>query len=227
MSVHLVAAAPCAVSLQMPPAFKRKLQLSLALLLHSLHSAGLAHLDFTPENILVHSLLLGCVDNYTTSSSSSSSNNNKGASEGFPLQLRACDFAKATPLFNWSNLRLPASLLARYHRRSSLASCSSQAAAAAAATAPAAAAAADAEEPEELPPFISCEPTIAKGPYMPPETWKVLRILRSLGSATAFISLSLCLCVCIFVCLCRRLSVSFCGYVFVYLRVFVSLFLCL
>lgn len=50
---------------------KQALQLACVLLMKRLHQLGLAHLDFTPENIL-----LG------------------------PDGLRLCDFAKATPLWS-------------------------------------------------------------------------------------------------------------------------------
>ena len=48
---------------------KKGLQIACILLMSQLHHYGLAHLDFTPENILVG-----------------------------PMGLRLCDFAKATPL---------------------------------------------------------------------------------------------------------------------------------
>ncbi|KAL8438854.1 hypothetical protein Efla_000772 [Eimeria flavescens] len=153
----------------MAPWFKRKLQLSLVLLLHALHCAGVAHLDLTPENILVHSMFVGHVENCGSKP--------KGQAEGFPLQLRLCDFAKATPLFNYSNLRLPASLLAsryssKYHQQLLLNSKETPATS------------------QNFPPFLSCEPTIAKGPYMPPEAWKSLRLLRSLGVTSPFAQIS-------------------------------------
>ncbi|OEH76173.1 FIK kinase [Cyclospora cayetanensis] len=156
----------------MAPWFKRKLQLSLVLLLHALHSAGLAHLDLTPENILVHSMVAGCVDRYISANGSSG----KGVPEGFPLQLRLCDFAKATPLFNWSNLQLPASLLTRYPSQARWPIIRDRVMLPPTSTKPAA----------DAPPFISCEPTIGKGPYMPPEAWKALHVLRSLGITSPF-----------------------------------------
>eukprot|EP01053_Blabericola_migrator_P001321 Blabericola_migrator_1__1320@NODE_1343_length_4758_cov_149_423151_g901_i0_p1_GENE_NODE_1343_length_4758_cov_149_423151_g901_i0NODE_1343_length_4758_cov_149_423151_g901_i0_p1_ORF_typecomplete_len616_score55_81Pkinase/PF00069_25/4_5e19Kinaselike/PF14531_6/2_7e11Pkinase_Tyr/PF07714_17/2_6e11Kdo/PF06293_14/9_8e10WaaY/PF06176_11/6_8e06RIO1/PF01163_22/2_4e05APH/PF01636_23/2_7e03APH/PF01636_23/0_0014FTA2/PF13095_6/0_041FTA2/PF13095_6/9_5e03_NODE_1343_length_4758_cov_149_423151_g901_i013043151 len=92
------------------PEEKRALQLACVLLMRRLHQLGLAHLDFTPENILL---------------------GNDG--------LRLCDFAKATPL--WSP-RL------RHVTTPGVGTAS-------------------------LCPFESCEPTVGKGAYMPPECWKI------------------------------------------------------
>lgn len=147
---------------QLPPLFKRKLQLATALLLHALHCAGVAHLDFTPENILVHD---------PTGWSST---------EGFQLQLRLCDFSKAAPLFNWSPLRLPFSPepLRRAESLHARRRVPSQE------TVSGPTAALPAEPP---PPFLSCEPTVAKGPYMPPECWEALKKLRYLGGVVVFL----------------------------------------
>eukprot|EP01054_Gregarina_sp_Poly1_P010420 Gregarina_sp_Poly_1__10419@NODE_750_length_6465_cov_191_781651_g557_i0_p1_GENE_NODE_750_length_6465_cov_191_781651_g557_i0NODE_750_length_6465_cov_191_781651_g557_i0_p1_ORF_typecomplete_len629_score82_16Pkinase/PF00069_25/5_4e18Kinaselike/PF14531_6/2_2e11Pkinase_Tyr/PF07714_17/1e10Kdo/PF06293_14/8_1e10WaaY/PF06176_11/6_7e06RIO1/PF01163_22/7_2e05APH/PF01636_23/9e02APH/PF01636_23/0_0014FTA2/PF13095_6/0_07FTA2/PF13095_6/9_3e03_NODE_750_length_6465_cov_191_781651_g557_i036245510 len=89
---------------------KRALQLACVLLMRKLHQLGLAHLDFTPENILL-------------------------GQDG----LRLCDFAKATPL--WSP---------RLRHVSTPAPGSSS-----------------------MNAFESCEPTVGKGAYMPPECWKI------------------------------------------------------
>lgn len=115
------------LSHKLAPEEKCALQIACVLLMKRLHRLGLAHLDFTPENILV-------------------------GSEG----LRLCDFAKVTPL--WSpRLR---------H------------------VGPANPSGAD------VCPFESCEPTVGKGAYMPPECWKIYyklenaRLLKPLDDLT-------------------------------------------
>eukprot|EP01071_Lankesteria_metandrocarpae_P002219 Lankesteria_metandrocarpae@DN2170_c1_g1_i1.p1 len=97
---------------------KQQLQFDCLFLLRRLHYLGLAHLDFTPENVLY-------------------------GSQG----LRLCDFAKATPLWTYYQRHVIAS--SRTRQPSSTSSCSSWF------------------------PFESCEPTVGKGAYMPPECWKV------------------------------------------------------
>eukprot|EP00918_Siedleckia_nematoides_P026883 GHVU01057992.1.p2 GENE.GHVU01057992.1~~GHVU01057992.1.p2 ORF type:complete len:407 (-),score=39.09 GHVU01057992.1:1056-2276(-) len=94
---------------------KRLLQYDGLCMLQRLHSLGFAHLDFTPENVLI-------------------------GSNG----LRLCDFAKTTPRLTPAARHLtpaPGTLAGE--------------------------------------PFESCEPTVGKGAYMPPECWKVYRQLEN------------------------------------------------
>eukprot|EP00923_Selenidium_pygospionis_P055794 GHVN01097139.1.p1 GENE.GHVN01097139.1~~GHVN01097139.1.p1 ORF type:complete len:733 (+),score=104.77 GHVN01097139.1:705-2903(+) len=106
------------------PEEKKCLQFHSLLVLNRLHSVGLAHLDFTPENLLI-------------------------GREGIKL----CDFAKATPL--WSHRfrhvdperqRLTSSDKESGHGT---------------------------QLQKNVYHFESCEPTVGKGAYMPPECWRV------------------------------------------------------
>lgn len=90
---------------------KISVQFDCLSLLSRLHSLNLAHLDFTPENVLY---------------------GRRG--------LRLCDFAKATPLHT-----------ATFRHVTSK----------------------DSAWTGSYYPFESCEPTVGKGAYMPPECWKV------------------------------------------------------
>ena len=98
-----------------------------------LHRLGLAHLDFTPENILV-------------------------GSEG----LRLCDFAKVTPL--WSP---------RLRHVGPAVSLSSTALASVAEQSDFYPYVVQNPSGADVCPFESCEPTVGKGAYMPPECWKI------------------------------------------------------
>eukprot|EP00923_Selenidium_pygospionis_P033574 GHVN01058911.1.p1 GENE.GHVN01058911.1~~GHVN01058911.1.p1 ORF type:complete len:1656 (+),score=434.51 GHVN01058911.1:593-5560(+) len=123
---------------------KKSLQYNSLLILNRLHEVGLAHLDFTPENVLV------------------------GANG-----LRLCDFAKATPLWspkirhvnpNHSLRQLPHSLNSSLYSPRSLNGKTPRM-----------------EMGDVRYPFESCEPTVGKGAYMPPECWKVYWKLEETG----------------------------------------------
>eukprot|EP00922_Rhytidocystis_sp_ex-Travisia-forbesii_P048177 GHVS01071777.1.p1 GENE.GHVS01071777.1~~GHVS01071777.1.p1 ORF type:complete len:862 (-),score=154.19 GHVS01071777.1:489-2807(-) len=110
---------------------KRQLQFGALCCMRLLHSLGLAHLDFTPENLLIGK-----------------------------TGLRLCDFAKTTPLYT----RHPRHLMnADIHGLSSesrlmstyTSDCSIR------------------HGCGPLYVFESCEPTVGKGAYMPPECWRV------------------------------------------------------
>ncbi|EZG43278.1 putative serine/threonine protein kinase [Gregarina niphandrodes] len=110
---------------------KHALQIGCVKLLRRLHDVGLAHLDFTPENILV----------------------GHGG-------LRLCDFAKSTPLMSSKLRHVPVEIMGG--------------------------SGAGVLESTILYEFESCEPTVGKGAYMPPECWSIYwrletqRILRPL-----------------------------------------------
>lgn len=138
------------------PEEKRTLQFHALMILNRLHSLGLAHLDFTPENVLI-------------------------GTHG----LKLCDFAKSTPLWSaqlrhvdgsTSSFTLPASPAMGAPQISS------------------ASAGKGGSSVHSTPSFVmnhtngnytngqshmpvyhfeSCEPTVGKGAYMPPECWKV------------------------------------------------------
>jgi len=101
------------------PDRKKSLQHGIVKAVATLHNAGIAHLDLTPENILV-------------------------GADG----IRICDFAKSTPL----------QALYAYHERPS----------------------------RGLHPFSSCEPTVGKGAYMPPECWHIVHRMRKAGLSQPF-----------------------------------------
>eukprot|EP00922_Rhytidocystis_sp_ex-Travisia-forbesii_P048175 GHVS01071775.1.p1 GENE.GHVS01071775.1~~GHVS01071775.1.p1 ORF type:complete len:710 (-),score=115.19 GHVS01071775.1:372-2255(-) len=110
---------------------KRQLQFGALCCMRLLHSLGLAHLDFTPENLLMGK-----------------------------TGLRLCDFAKSTPLYT----RHPRHLMnAEAHAMTSearLVSTYNSDCCIRHGCGP-------------LYVFESCEPTVGKGAYMPPECWRV------------------------------------------------------
>ncbi|KAJ1608678.1 Ser/Thr protein kinase [Cryptosporidium canis] len=111
---------------------KKELQYELVLALSNLHSKGLCHLDFTPENILI-------------------------GSNG----INICDFAKSTPIITRNPRHTHYS---RKVARSNLSeNCNSNNANLNFINPP----------PEAYYEFESCEPTVGKGAYMPPECWKI------------------------------------------------------
>nr|CEL68374.1 TPA: FIK kinase (incomplete catalytic triad),putative [Neospora caninum Liverpool] len=158
------------------PASKRSLQYSVTQILVALHSAGIAHLDLTPENILVHAYTEALPSSITPQAGFGLSARGSCGSSTTPsaklsggsarrVQLKVCDLAKAAPLFNHSPFRLPPCILKAHFGdcgpENSVASSAAQ-------------------------PFLSCEPTVAKGPYMPPECWRIVYILRALGITAPF-----------------------------------------
>ncbi|KFH08887.1 putative FIKK kinase [Toxoplasma gondii VAND] len=158
------------------PASKRSLQYSVTQILVSLHSAGIAHLDLTPENILVHAYTEALPSSMTPQSGFGVGARGSGGSSTTPsaklsggsvrrVQLKVCDLAKAAPLFNHSPFRLPPCILKAHFGDSGQETPVSSTAAQ---------------------PFLSCEPTVAKGPYMPPECWRIVYILRALGITAPF-----------------------------------------
>ncbi|KEP60225.1 UNVERIFIED_CONTAM: FIKK kinase, putative [Hammondia hammondi] len=158
------------------PASKRSLQYSVTQILVSLHSAGIAHLDLTPENILVHAYTEALPSSMTPQSGFGVGTRGSGGSSTTPsaklsggsvrrVQLKVCDLAKAAPLFNHSPFRLPPCILKAHFGDSGQETPIS---------------------PTAAPPFLSCEPTVAKGPYMPPECWRIVYILRALGITAPF-----------------------------------------
>ncbi|KAF7458862.1 Serine/threonine protein kinase [Cryptosporidium felis] len=110
---------------------KKDLQYNLVLALNSLHSKGLSHLDFTPENILVG-----------------------------PNGINICDFAKSTPIMTKNprhthySKKNSSELLERFGSSNSRVNEINP-------------------PPEAYYEFESCEPTVGKGAYMPPECWKI------------------------------------------------------
>ncbi|PHJ23645.1 fikk kinase [Cystoisospora suis] len=157
---------------------KRSLQYSVVQILLSLHTAGIAHLDLTPENILVHTYT-SSVPSQTGHSSSSASTRSQtrhlvssttpsaklSGGSARRVQLKVCDLAKAVPLFNSSPFRLPTCVLRAHFPSEDFSQKNS-------------------DGPSS--PFLSCEPTVAKGPYMPPECWRIVYILRALGVTAPF-----------------------------------------
>lgn len=109
---------------------KKELQYELVLALNNLHSKGLCHLDFTPENILIG-----------------------------PKGINICDFAKSTPIITKNprhthySRKSPKNHTSENHNSSHSNFIN--------------------PPPEAYYEFESCEPTVGKGAYMPPECWKV------------------------------------------------------
>ncbi|PFH32148.1 hypothetical protein BESB_020890 [Besnoitia besnoiti] len=158
------------------PASKRSLQYSVTQILVALHSAGVAHLDLTPENVLVHAYTEALPSSVTPHSGFGAGNRIGSASSVTPsaklsggsahrVQLKVCDLAKAAPLFNSSPFRLPQCILKAHFSDTRLD---------------------DTVATDAAQPFLSCEPTVAKGPYMPPECWRIVYILRALGITAPF-----------------------------------------
>ncbi|OII75481.1 protein kinase [Cryptosporidium ubiquitum] len=111
---------------------KKDLQYKLVLALNNLHSKGLCHLDFTPENILI-------------------------GSNG----INICDFAKSTPIItknprhtHYSRKSPKNHLSENFNSNNASFNFINP-------------------PPEAYYEFESCEPTVGKGAYMPPECWKI------------------------------------------------------
>ncbi|KAH8582956.1 Ser Thr kinase [Cryptosporidium sp. chipmunk genotype I] len=111
---------------------KKELQYKLVLALNNLHTKGLCHLDFTPENILI-------------------------GSNG----INICDFAKSTPIItknprhtHYSRKSPKNHLSENFNSNNSSFNFINP-------------------PPEAYYEFESCEPTVGKGAYMPPECWKI------------------------------------------------------
>eukprot|EP00920_Eleutheroschizon_duboscqi_P036613 GHVT01088119.1.p1 GENE.GHVT01088119.1~~GHVT01088119.1.p1 ORF type:complete len:2103 (+),score=419.30 GHVT01088119.1:2965-9273(+) len=191
--------------------FKRALQHAAVVLMCRLHLSGLAHLDFTPENILATNAGGGAAAPGASAALAALARSGPLAefldlpsicteAEGLVPALRLCDFAKSASLCHRGKAS-DEGLRNLMFKRSS---CCCAGATASTAHSPAGsgcrrtprwreargqqptAACATCTYEGEAASFRSCEPTVGKGPYMPPECWGIVHRLRQLGISSPF-----------------------------------------